>query len=181
MHYIQQITNHLNSSLTKLSLIIYHGDHAFAGLGRNTIFEQRTMTKEHEQRTQVHDNSSTECGSVSMTGSMRKDGHALYIANNKSFEQQFEQIIIMLLPVQDVMQFFEQRTMTKDHEQWTQVHDNSSPDAKLSNTIYIEPFLSTYRLYMQCLKFRKVCDLITHRLRRQAQKYRRLFFLLVVD
>jgi hypothetical protein len=44
------------------------------------------MTKEHEQRTQVHDNSSTECGSVSMTGSMRKDGHALYIANNKSFE-----------------------------------------------------------------------------------------------
>ena len=105
MHYIQQITNHLNSSLRKLSLIIYHGDHAFAGLGRNAIFEQRTMTKEHEQWTQVHDNCSTECGSVSMTGSMRKDGHALYIANNKSFEKQFEQIIIMLLPVQDEMQF----------------------------------------------------------------------------
>jgi len=40
--------------------------------------------------------------------------------------------------------------MMKDHEQWTQFHDNSSPDAKLKKNKkkqnkkrIIEPFLST--------------------------------------
>ena len=48
----------MNSSLRKLSLRISPGGHAFAGLGRNTIFEYKTMTKDHEQWTRVHDNSS---------------------------------------------------------------------------------------------------------------------------
>ena len=32
---------------------------------------------------------------------------------------------------------------------------------------------------MQCLKFRKVCDFITHRLKRQVQKYRDFSFYLL--